>query len=173
LVFTDIFDLNKRLQEYIEFMQKCSTVSFMQAAINVALQAPKIEVPIGAVVVLDGDIIATAHNRRESDFDPTAHAEILALRKAGEILKRWNLNDCDIYVTLEPCAMCAGAIVNARIRTLYFGAFDKRFGAVKSLYNIGTDAKQNHTFNAVGGVMESDCAKLLTNFFIKIRSKGK
>ena len=142
---------------------------FMAAAILEARSCPVDEVPIGAIVVRDGKILSRACNLRQTTFDPTAHAEILALRQAGELLKRWNLSDCDIYVTLEPCAMCAGAILNARVGRVVFGATDSKFGALISAYNMGTDNKLNHSLKITSGIMQSECSQLLTNFFKRLR----
>lgn len=146
---------------------------FMTAAINEALKAEgKEEVPVGAVIVLDGKIISKAHNQRNAKKDGTAHAEILAIKKAGKKLGRWNLTDCEMYVTLEPCAMCAGAAVNSRIKKIYYGAYDKRFGCCGSLMNV-TDSGLNHHVETVGGVMEEQCANILSAFFKKLREREK
>ena len=123
------------------------------------------DVPIGAIVVHDGEAIATSHNRREVDADPTAHAEILALREAAAQLGRWRLGDCTLYVTLEPCAMCAGALVNARLATLVFGADDPKAGAVGALMDIPRDPRLNHQVQVVRGVLADDCGALLRDFF--------
>ncbi len=146
---------------------------FMKAALLEAKKARlKDEVPVGAVVVYDGKIVARAHNLRNTACDGTAHAEILAIKKAGKKLMRWNLSDCDIYVTLEPCAMCAGAMVNSRIRKVYFGAFDHRYGCCGSIMNI-VDSKLNHKVEVEGGVLESDCALIISSFFKNLREKAK
>lgn len=139
---------------------------FMRAAVKEAVKAKLIdEVPVGAVVVKDGIIIARAHNRRITSTDATAHAEILALRRAGKRLGVWNLSGCELYVTLEPCAMCAGAIVQARIAKVVFGAYDKRFGACGSVINLADRAEFNHRAVIEGGVLAEECADLLTVFF--------
>lgn len=146
---------------------------FMKAAIKEAMKAESIEeVPVGAVVVLDGKIVSRAHNKRNTDHDGTAHAEILALKKAGKKLNRWNLTDCELYVTLEPCAMCAGAAVNSRIKKIYFGAYDRRYGCCGSIMNI-TDSELNHKVEVQGGIMESECAEMLSEFFKKLRERNK
>jgi len=146
---------------------------FMRAAIKEAQKAAAIkEIPVGCVVVLDGKIIARGHNLRIKLSDATAHAEIVAIKKAGKKLGVWNLTGCEIFVTLEPCIMCAGAIVAARIKTVYFGAFDKRFGACGTHINLG-DYKLNHKANIVGGVLEHECADLLTTHFKKMRQEKK
>ena len=143
---------------------------WMKDAVSLARDAADAdEVPIGAVVVKDGRIIGRGRNRREELGDPTAHAEILALREAGEALQTWRLDDCDLYVTLEPCVMCAGAMVWARIRRLVFGARDKKAGAVVSLYEIPTDARLNHRSEVTEGVLAEECAALLKEFFSRLR----
>lgn len=143
---------------------------WMEAALALAREAADAdEVPIGAVVVKDGWIIGRGRNRREELGDPTAHAEILALREAGEALQTWRLDGCDLYVTLEPCVMCAGALVWARIERLVFGARDKKAGAVVSLYEIPTDARLNHRLEVIEGVLADECAALLKEFFNRLR----
>lgn len=127
------------------------------------------DVPIGAVVLHEGKIIARRHNEREATGDPTAHAEILALRDAARVLGQWRLNDATLFVTLEPCAMCAGALVNARVSRVVFGAWDPKAGACGSLYNLGVDPRLNHEFAVIGGVLGDTCAALLTDFFAKRR----
>lgn len=123
------------------------------------------DVPIGAVVVRDGEIIAAASNERELRRDPTAHAEVLALRRAAEIAGSWRLNGAELYVTLEPCAMCAGALVLARVERLVYGPQDLRGGAAFSLYNIVQDPRLNHTMQVTTGVLEEECLELLQRFF--------
>jgi tRNA(adenine34) deaminase len=124
------------------------------------------EVPIGAVVLdPSGAVIATAHNERELGSDPTAHAEVLALRRAGAALGAWNLEGCSLAVTLEPCTMCAGAIVLARIARLVFGAWDPKAGAVGSLWDVVRDRRLNHRPEVVAGVREDECGQLLADFF--------
>ncbi|HBG08974.1 MAG: tRNA adenosine(34) deaminase TadA [Limnochordia bacterium] len=127
------------------------------------------EVPVGAVVVLHGEVIGRGHNRRETANDPTAHAEILAIREAAGKLGSWRLTDADLYVTLEPCPMCAGAIVNARLRRLVFGAYDPKAGAVISLMNLVQDRRLNHTVEVLDGICQSECAALLQEFFRRLR----
>ncbi len=131
------------------------------------------EVPVGAVVVYDGGIVGRGHNRRETSFDPTSHAEILALRDASEKLQRWRLTGCTMYVTLEPCPMCAGALVNARLDCLVFGATDPKAGSCGSLYNIPTDERLNHRLDLVAGVRADEASLQLRNFFRKRRSKSR
>ena len=123
------------------------------------------DVPVGAVVVRDGRIIASAHNERELSGDPTAHAEVLALRAAAAAVGSWRLDGCTLYVTLEPCAMCAGAIVNARIGRVVFGATDPKAGAVRSLYRVADDPRLNHRATVEGGVLADEAGALLKAFF--------
>ena len=131
------------------------------------------EVPIGAVIARDGKIIAAAHNRRTIDADPTAHAEMLAIRAAAEVLGDWRLGGCTLCVTLEPCCMCAGAIVLGRIDRLVYGASDPKAGAVDTLYRLCTDDRLNHRVEVVSGVMAEKCANILSDFFQAQRAKGK
>ena len=123
------------------------------------------DVPVGAVVARDGEVIAVGHNRREADADPTAHAEVLALRAAARSVGRWRLDGCELVVTLEPCAMCAGAIVLSRIDRLVYGATDPKAGAVRSLMNIADDPRLNHRAEVVEGVRAQECAQVLRAFF--------
>lgn len=123
------------------------------------------DVPVGAIIVLNGEIIGRGENRREIDNDPLAHAEIVALKDAAKNIGSWNLSEASMYVTLEPCAMCSGAIINSRIKNLCFGAYDGRFGCCGSIYNLPQDKKFNHTLNVVGGVLNDECKKILTDFF--------
>jgi tRNA(adenine34) deaminase len=143
----------------------------MQEALRLAQKAgDRGEIPVGAVVVQSGEIISRGRNRREELSDPTAHAEILALREAGKFLQTWRLEDCDLYVTLEPCVMCAGALVWSRIRRLVFGARDAKAGAVVSLYQLPTDVRLNHRVEVVEGVLADQCAAVLKSFFDKLRA---
>jgi tRNA(adenine34) deaminase len=123
------------------------------------------DVPIGAVVVVDGEVVAAGHNRREVDADPTAHAEILALREAARARGSWRLDGATLYVTLEPCAMCAGALVLARIDRVVFGADDPKAGAVGALWDIPRDPRLNHRVEVVRGVRGEECSRLLKDFF--------
>ena len=127
------------------------------------------DVPIGAVVLRDGDVLARRHNERERLADPTAHAELLALRDAARALGRWRLDDCMLVVTLEPCVMCAGAVVNARIGQLVYGATDPKAGAVGSLYDVPADARLNHRPPVVSGILATECGELLRAFFSERR----
>ena len=131
------------------------------------------EVPIGAVVVCDGVEVARAHNRRESDRDPAAHAEFLALEAAARRLGRWRLTGCSVYVTLEPCLMCAGLMVNARIDRCVFGAPDPKAGALGTLYDVHDDPRLNHAFLVEGGVRQEECAEVLRAFFRARRAARK
>ncbi|MDD3298331.1 MAG: tRNA adenosine(34) deaminase TadA [Bacillota bacterium] len=144
--------------------------SYMELALQEARTAfEKGEVPVGAVIVKDRHILSTAHNLTETLKDPTAHAEILAIRKACERLGGWRLEDCAMVVTLEPCPMCAGAIVQARLDGLVIGAFDFKAGAAGSVYNIVQDRRLNHRVRVVYGVMQEECSELLKRFFYEKR----
>ena len=139
----------------------------MRSAIAVAKSALKTaDVPVGALIV-DGEnnIIATGYNEREAHQDPTAHAEIVAIRRAAQKLGTWRLTECKLVVTLEPCAMCAGAIAQSRIGILVFGAWDEKAGAVGSVWDVLRDPRAIHKMEVIGGVLEAECAELLTNFF--------
>lgn len=147
---------------------------YMRLALKEAHKAyTKEEVPIGAIIVKDDKIIARAHNLRESSKQAIAHAEILAIQKACKKLKAWRLEECDMYVTLEPCAMCAGAIINSRISNLYIGAMDSKSGAVGSKLNLLKDYKFNHVVNFETGILEEECSELLSVFFKELRKKKK
>jgi tRNA(adenine34) deaminase len=128
------------------------------------------EVPIGCVLVRDGELLARGHNLRERAQDPTAHAEIVALKAAAARLATWRLSGVTAYVTLEPCPMCAGALVNARVDRVVFGAPDPKAGATTTLYTIGSDPRLNHRFELSGGVLAEDCGALLSQFFARIRA---
>jgi tRNA(adenine34) deaminase len=131
------------------------------------------EAPVGAVVVYKREVIATGYNEREARQDPVAHAELLAMVRAASWLGSWRLDDCALYVTLEPCAMCAGAVVQARLPVLVFGAYDPKAGACGSLYRITEDARLNHRASTTGGVLAEECGGILTRFFAEQRAKGK
>jgi tRNA(adenine34) deaminase len=138
---------------------------FMNEALKEAKKALYLkEVPVGAVVVKNGEIISRAHNLRETLNDPTAHAEILAIKKAAEVLQNWRLNQCSLYVTLEPCPMCAGAIVQSRINKVFIGAFDPKAGACGSVMNIIQNDNFNHWVN-VKWMYHNECSKILVDFF--------
>jgi tRNA(adenine34) deaminase len=136
-----------------------------EAIAEAELAAAHDDVPIGAVVVHDGEVIARGRNRREADTDPTAHAEILALREAARVLGTWRLEGCTLYVTLEPCTMCAGALVLARLDRVVFGADDPKAGAVGALYDVPRDPRLNHQVEVVRGVEAERCGELLRSFF--------
>lgn len=147
---------------------------YMRAAIAEAHEAALLnEVPIGAVVVHNGQIIGRGHNMRERFQDVTYHAEMLAIMEACTALGSWRLEDCDLYVTLEPCIMCSGAIINARIKNVYYGADDPKAGAVHSLYHLLNDQRLNHQVNVSRGLLDEECSQLLTNFFRAIRRRRK
>jgi tRNA(adenine34) deaminase len=131
------------------------------------------DVPVGAVVVAAGEVVAAAHNRREVDADPTAHAELLAVRAAARKLGSWRLDGCVLYVTLEPCTMCAGALVLARLPRLVFGATDPKAGAVGSLYDLAREPRLNHRVDVTGGVMAEECGAVLTRFFRAKRAPSR
>ncbi len=139
----------------------------MRSAIAIAQSALKTDdVPVGALIVdSENNIISTGFNEREAHQDPTAHAEIVAIRRAAQKLGTWRLDECKLVVTLEPCAMCAGAIAQSRINTLIFGAWDEKAGAVGSVWDVLRDPRAIHKMEVVGGVLEAECAELLTNFF--------
>jgi len=140
--------------------------SFMTLALEEARAAvAHDDVPIGCVITQADEVIARAHNTRERDQDPTAHAEVLALRAAAAVLGTWRLDGCSVYVTLEPCVMCAGAMVLARVERLVYGAPDPKAGAVRSLYNIADDARLNHRIAVTAGVLEGECGELLRTYF--------
>jgi tRNA(adenine34) deaminase len=144
---------------------------FMFAALQEAEQAlEEDEVPVGAVIVHKNRIIGRGRNQVELLRDPTAHAEIIALSAAGNYLKNWRLNECEIYVTLEPCVMCTGALLAARINELYFATYDPKYGACGSLYNLAEEGKYNHKIKIYSGIYSSESAQLLKNFFGNIRN---
>ncbi|MFO1518772.1 MAG: tRNA adenosine(34) deaminase TadA [bacterium] len=131
------------------------------------------EVPVGAVAVGGGKVLARAHNLRESKNDPLGHAEIYLISKLSKKLKRWRLNDVALYVTLEPCLMCMGAMVQARIGRLVFGCFDPKAGACGSLYDLSKDARLNHRLEVTSGVMGKECSQILSDFFKKLRDRKR
>ncbi|MHB1018026.1 MAG: tRNA adenosine(34) deaminase TadA [Coriobacteriia bacterium] len=144
---------------------------YMSLAIEQArLAAAEGEVPIGAILVCDGAVVAHGRNARESAADPTAHAELIAIREGAARLGRWRLSGCTLYVTLEPCPMCAGALVNARIDRLVYGASDPKAGAVGTLYDLSADPRLNHRYDVTAGVLGDECGGLLTEFFRGLRA---
>ena len=141
-------------------------VAMMRRALALAAEAAAAgEVPVGAVVYRDEEILAEAANNRQATGDPTGHAELLAIRRAGEALGSWRLHECSLAVTLEPCPMCAGAMVNARLGRLVYGADDPKAGACRTLYRIPTDERLNHRVAVAGGVLADECGQQLTAFF--------
>lgn len=161
-------------------MQALSTVPlddlhFMRLALEQAdVSLLTGDVPVGALVVAaDGEILGRGHNSREATGDPTGHAEVMAIREAALRLGHWRLNGASVYATLEPCVMCAGALVNARIARLVYGCDDKKAGAVRSLFSIGADPRLNHRFEIVSGVLAEDGASRLRAFFARLRAAGE
>ena len=147
---------------------------YMKQALKEAEKAyKKLEVPVGAIIVKDEKIIARAHNQKETKTDTTKHAEILAIQKASKKLKSWRLIDCEMYVTLEPCSMCAGAMINSRIKKVYIGAKDEKTGAVGSVLNLFNDYTFNHKVEAETGIMEKECQEILKQFFKELRMLKK
>ncbi len=147
-------------------------LALMRRALEAAEQAAgRGEVPVGAVVAIGDQVIAVAHNERETGADPTAHAEILALRRAAAARGSWRLCDAELFVTMEPCPMCAGALVNARIKRLYFGCDDPKAGAVRTLYSLVDDPRLNHRVEVVPGVLAAEGAALLRSFFSRLRTR--
>lgn len=142
----------------------------MNQALKEAKKAyDKLEVPVGCIIVKDGKIIARAHNQKETKLDTTKHAEILAIQKASKKLKSWRLLDCEMYVTLEPCTMCAGAIINSRIKKVYIGAMDEKTGACGSKLNLFKDFIFNHNVEIETGIMQKQCEEILKKFFKELR----
>lgn len=149
-------------------------IKYMKLALKEARKAyEKEEVPIGAIIVKDDKVITKAHNLREIKKQSCAHAEILAIQKACKKLDTWRLDGCDMYVTLEPCAMCAGAILNARIKNVYIGALEPRSGAVMSKINLFDDYTYNHKVNYEVGILQNECKKIMQDFFKNLREKRK
>ncbi len=147
---------------------------YMQEALKEAALAEELaEVPIGAVIVHDGQIVGRGHNLRETSNDPTTHAEMIAIRQAAEKLGSWRLLDCTLYVTLEPCVMCMGAMILARIPYLVYGCRDPRVGAVGSIYNFAEDERFNHKVEVREGVLQEECSTQLRAFFKKLRERNK
>ena len=147
-------------------------IRYMKEAIKQAKKAAAIgETPIGAVIVHNGEIIARAYNRRETKKNALLHAEICAIDKACKKLGGWRLPNCEMYVTLEPCPMCSGAIINARIDKVYFGAYDAKSGCAGSVINLFEGGLFNHNVDVTGGVMQEECANMLSSFFKELRTK--
>ena len=147
---------------------------FMKQALVQAQKAYDMdEIPVGAVIVKDGEVIAKAYNQKETKNNPIAHAEILAIERASKKLGRWRLDDCDLYVTLEPCPMCAGAIIQARLKNLYIGTMDPKSGACGSVLDLSKDFPFNHKVNTIVGIKKLECEKILKDFFKQLRNKTK
>ena len=147
---------------------------YMKEALKEVKKAyEKLEVPVGVVIVKDDKIIARAHNLKETKFDTTKHAEILAIQKASKKLNSWRLMDCEMYVTLEPCPMCAGALINSRINKVYIGTNDVKTGAVGSVLNLLEDYKFNHVVKVEKGILEKECEQILKDFFKDLRKLKK
>ena len=156
-------DIKNQLPEY-----------YMKKALVQAQKAyKKTEVPVGAVIVKNGEIIATGYNQKETKNDTTNHAEILAVKMASKKLKSWRLSDCEMYVTLEPCSMCAGALIQSRISKLYIGAMDNKTGACGSVLNLLKDYKFNHNIEVETGILKEECESILKKFFKELREKKK
>jgi tRNA(adenine34) deaminase len=152
----------------------CPDTLFMQQALDEAARAGELgEVPIGAVIVKDGEVIGRGHNLRETSNDPTTHAEMIAIREAAARIGHWRLLDTTLYVTLEPCVMCMGAIILARIPRLVYGCRDPRAGAVGSIYDFSRDDRFNHRVEVTEGVLADECSTLLSGFFQELREKKK
>ncbi len=148
----------------------CDKEYYMKMAINEAKKAlKKEEVPIGAIIVKDGEIISKAYNIKESKHDTTKHAELIAIQKASRKLESWRLYGCEMYTTLEPCPMCAGAIINSRIKKVYIGAMDEKTGAAGSVLNIFNDYKFNHNVEYENNILREECSKILKDFFNELR----
>lgn len=147
---------------------------FMQEAIKEAKKAAeKLEVPVGCIIVKDGKIIARGHNQKETKEDTTKHAEMIAIQKASKKLKAWRLLDCEMYVTLEPCSMCAGAMIQSRIKKVYIGTMDQKTGACGSVLNLLQDYPFNHKIEIETGIEKEECEKVLKTFFKKLRKMRK
>lgn len=147
---------------------------FMLEALNEAKKAMEIgEIPIGAVIEKDGAIIGRGHNLTETSKDPTAHGEMIAIRQAAASLGGWRLSGCTMYVTCEPCTMCAGALVWSRIENLYIGTMDPKAGACGSVYNVVCDSRLNHHINVKSGIMEEECSQIIKAFFLQLRNRNK
>ena len=147
---------------------------YMKIALKEAEKAyNELEVPVGAIIVKEGKIIARAYNEKEKKHDTTKHAEILAIQKASKKLKSWRLNDCDMYVTLEPCSMCTGALIQSRIRKVYIGTMDEKTGSCGSVLNLLEDYKFNHKVEVEYNVCKEECEKILKDFFKNLRKSKK
>ncbi|QEG33614.1 tRNA adenosine(34) deaminase TadA [Bythopirellula goksoeyrii] len=158
----------------LQEIQRAEDERLMRLALaEASVAASADEVPVGAVIVHNGQVIAAAHNQREQLRDPTAHAEMIAITQAASAVEAWRLEACTLVVTLEPCPMCAGAILQSRIPRVVYGAPDPKAGAVRSLYQLLEDARLNHRVEVVAGVLSEDCGRLLTKFFQQKRLSAK
>lgn len=145
---------------------------FMHEALKEAKKAyHKLEVPVGCIIVKDGKIISRGHNLKETKKDTTKHAEIIAIQKASKKLDSWRLLDCEMYVTLEPCSMCAGAIINSRIKKIYIGALDEKTGVAGSVFNLFEDYTFNHKVEIEKGILKTECEKIIKDFFKELRKQ--
>jgi tRNA(adenine34) deaminase len=151
------------MDEHLLFLEEAIKEAELAAAIG--------EVPIGAVVVCNGEIVGRGHNLRERDNDPTAHAEICALRDAGKNLRTWRLENCTLYVTMEPCPMCCGALINSRVHTVVFGASEPKFGSAGSQLNLLQFPGFNHNVHIVGPIAQERCSQMMKDFFAELRRK--
>ncbi len=155
-------------------MTEKEKIKYMLSAVKCAQKGASVdEVPVGAIIVKDGEIIARAHNLKEKKHCSNYHAEIVAIDKACKVIGDWHLNECDMFVTLEPCAMCAGAIINSRLRAVYFGAYDSKAGCCGTLYNLLGDVRFNHRPYVEGGILREQCAELLSGYFKDKREQKK
>jgi tRNA(Arg) A34 adenosine deaminase TadA len=153
-------------------MQSLTDIDFMRLALAEAEKAAAIgETPVGSVLVIGDEVVASAHNMRETWQDPAAHAELLVIRETSARLGRWRLSDATVYVTLEPCLMCAGALVLARVGRLVYGCRDPKAGVLGSVYDVVRDGRLNHTYRITPGVLEAECREVLTNFFERLRAR--
>lgn len=152
-------------------MYTCNEKFMLKALKQAELAFSQGEAAVGAIIVKDGTIISRGHNRKEAKLDVTSHAEIEAIKKAAKKLGTWRLEGCDMYVTLEPCPMCAGAIIQSRIKTLYIGAMDNRAGAAGSVVDLFREPRFNHRVDVVMGLLHEKCTQLLKNFFLELRKK--
>ena len=147
---------------------------WMRLALEEAKKAEKIaEVPIGAIVVLNGEVIGKGYNLRETTQDATTHAEMIAIREACQTVGSWRLEEAQLYVTLEPCPMCSGAMILSRVKEVYFGAFDQKGGTAGTLMNLLEDQRFNHQAHVVGGILEAECGQILSAFFKELRTRKK
>ncbi|EOH92354.1 tRNA adenosine(34) deaminase TadA [Enterococcus villorum] len=147
---------------------------WMRLALEEAKKAEKIaEVPIGAIVVLNGEVIGKGYNLRETTQDATTHAEMIAIREACQTVGSWRLEEAQLYVTLEPCPMCSGAMILSRVKEVYFGAFDQKGGTAGTLMNLLEDQRFNHQTHVIGGILEAECGQILSAFFKELRTRKK